>query len=191
MNDIETVARAENIIQLLAEALCRKDGYDPTDVTNDLSADLPGDDPRWKPIWHSYKRKAEAALREAGYISPAEAQALAQAAEAKGIERAAKKAEQVLDDDQKKYVGSSVTIVGSIPREIRALSPEPGPWRQVPEGYCVDDNKLAGRILTELGISHDPSLEPGSDYRREKIAELIGAEFMALRAMIGAGEKQQ
>lgn len=41
--------------------------------------------------------------------------------------------------------------------------------------HTVSDSELAGRIMTLLGHATDPSLEPGSDPLRDRVAQMLAS----------------
>ncbi len=130
------------------------------------------------------KEMAKAAidtLKSLGWLSPADATAMAQAAMADMKERAATKAQAILDDDMLRYSGSSVTIVGTIPHEIRALTPSSGPWQRVPEGYILCELMMVQNAVKVLRDSADMKSNTNhmlitSDRLQEQITRAMLAE---------------
>ncbi len=110
-------------------------------VARDYSLRGTGSDAHWR----AYKMQAIAAvtsLKSLGWLSPADATAMAQAAQADMKERAAKVADEFFSYFEEMVIGDP----GS---EIRALTPSSVPWQRVQEGSVVVPNEPTDKQMEE------------------------------------------
>ena len=113
------------------------------------------------------------ALKSLGYLSPADVEAACVAAQREAFENAAKVAH--------KYPGG---IAADIENKIRALSPSPGPFKRVPEGWTVARLKPTAEMI-EAGVdAHYPGDEVVYPDEWETPDQAVIASY---RAMIAAG----
>ena len=61
---------------------------------------------------------------------------------------------------------------GPIPSALQAVA-EAAVKADREDLHTVSDSELAGRIMTLLGHATDPSLEPGADPLRDRVAALL------------------
>lgn len=78
------------------------------------------------------------------------------------------------DHFERAIVNWNCYLFGLLPRSPSPLAPiSPA------DDWSVDCSILAGNILSYLGYSTVPSMEPGSDPRRDKVASMIAAAYEA------------
>lgn len=81
------------------------------------------------------------------------------------------------------------TVIDVLRAEVQVLRAECDRLNAlVTPDYCVSDTEVAGKILRCLGFAVEPSLEPGADWRRDRVAQLIRAAIDAAALLPKHGE---
>ncbi len=140
-------------------------------------------------------KTAVAALQSAGWLSPADATAMAQAAQAEAFEKAKDACWKVFHRIENLPDLSPLRVATECKTAIAALTPSSGPWQRVPEGSLDERLKANGMLTVEQ------CLEPASKFHVvagmttpeffEQWLERKCREYISMHARYELGEKEK